>query len=93
MLQVATIALTVGAIVFIGACAFPLLEQSSVTGGYPYADFPFHDSLYFVIITIATVGYGDIAPETTQARMASILMVVTAFIILPVQVTCTIYST
>jgi hypothetical protein len=54
--QASTIALTISAIVFIGACAFPLLEQSSITGGFPYADFPFHDSLYYVIITISTVG-------------------------------------
>jgi len=83
--QVSTIALTISAIVFISACAFPLLENSSIAGGFPYSDFPFHDSLYYVIITISTVGYGDFSPVTTQGRMAACLMVVITFIILPMQ--------
>lgn len=33
------------------------------------ADFTFDAALYYVIITITTVGYGDMAPKTTFARM------------------------
>ena len=78
--QASMIALTISAIVFIGACAFPLLEQSSVSGGYPYADYPWHDSLYFVIITISTVGFGDFTPVSVQ--------VFRSFLIMPVYFIC-----
>ena len=43
------------------------------------------DSLYFVVITITTVGYGDITPHTTAARLLSLLMVTLTFVLLPLQ--------
>jgi len=32
-------------------------------------DFTFDAALYYVIITITTVGYGDMSPKTTIARI------------------------
>lgn len=34
------------------------------------------DALYFVIVTVATVGYGDIAPTGTIARAVTILVII-----------------
>ena len=51
----------------------------------PHEHFPLHDALYFVIITITTVGYGDITPQQTISRMAALLMVSTTFVLLPLQ--------
>ena len=33
------------------------------------------DALYFVIVTIATVGYGDITPHTTAGRLLVVLLI------------------
>ena len=41
--------------------------------------------LYFVIITITTVGFGDITPATTQGRLFCLAMVATTFVLLPLQ--------
>lgn len=37
----------------------------------------FADAFYFSIVTVATVGYGDISPGTTAGRMLAILLILT----------------
>ncbi len=36
----------------------------------------FFDSFYWAVITISTVGYGDITPVTTEGRVISILLII-----------------
>ncbi|KAL1525506.1 hypothetical protein AB1Y20_020362 [Prymnesium parvum] len=83
--QALVVALTTLSVVYIAACLFPLLDSDPEDDRRPYEAFPFHDSLYFVIITITTVGYGDITPQSTPARLAALLMVATTFVLLPWQ--------
>lgn len=49
----------------IGAIGFMLTE-----------DLNFFDALYFTIVTISTVGYGDINPTTTAGKILAIVLVV-----------------
>jgi hypothetical protein len=37
------------------------------------AEFPFSDALYFSLVTLTTLGYGDISPLVTEARMLAAL--------------------
>ncbi|XP_024521187.1 calcium-activated potassium channel subunit alpha-1-like isoform X1 [Selaginella moellendorffii] len=46
----------------------------------------FWDAFYFVIVTIATVGYGDVVPVTIQGQAAIIITIMIAVAILPIQV-------
>lgn len=45
------------------------------------------DSLYFVIVSVTTVGYGDITAVTEFSRLIVIVIICIGFIIIPVQVT------
>jgi voltage-gated potassium channel len=66
-------------ILLVVATVFWLFEKDHIhdeSGG----DFSYLDSLYFTIVTVTTVGYGDIVPVTEEARMFD------AFIITPVRI-------
>ena len=53
------------ALVLIGAAAFTALE-----------DISYLDALYFTVVTISTVGYGDVAPATSGGKILSIALIV-----------------
>jgi len=50
---------------------------------YDVTHLSFFDSFYFVIITITTVGYGDISPNQVVSKAITIMLVVMLFILLP----------
>eukprot|EP00968_Pinguiococcus_pyrenoidosus_P004570 scaffold301_cov243-Pinguiococcus_pyrenoidosus.AAC.75 len=64
-------------VIFVSAGLFQLMESEGVNFG---------DSLYFVIVTISTVGYGDISPATTLGRSFLSALIVSAIICVPLQV-------
>lgn len=44
------------------------------------------DSFYFVVVTVSTVGYGDIIPIDPVARLLAIIIIIIGFSIIPTQV-------
>ena len=78
--QLLCIMCTTLSLTFIGSCAFPLLEAEADEEA-PYDAIPLHDALYFVLVTITTVGYGDISPVSLGARYATLLMVLCTLIL------------
>ncbi len=63
--------LNVSIIILLGALVVFLLERGKNPNIHNY-----FDAFYMIIITIATVGYGDITPITTGGRIAVILVLV-----------------
>ena len=39
----------------------------------------FFDAVYWSVITISTVGYGDVTPTTTEGKLVTVLLVISAF--------------
>ncbi|OQS00242.1 calcium-activated potassium channel subunit alpha-1 [Thraustotheca clavata] len=46
----------------------------------------FFDWVYFVVVSISTLGYGDIAPRSRFGRLATSLMIMLTFVLVPIQV-------
>lgn len=46
----------------------------------------FFDAFYYMIVTVATVGYGDIHPTTVPSKALVIIFIVTSLVVIPMQV-------
>jgi voltage-gated potassium channel len=46
----------------------------------------FYDAVYFSIVTLTTVGYGDITPVSGYGRFITILIIISGIIFIPWQV-------
>jgi len=43
----------------------------------------FHDSVYFVIVSLATVGYGDEIPKTEFGRVIVLFIILFTIVLIP----------
>ncbi|CAM9287192.1 unnamed protein product, partial [Ectocarpus fasciculatus] len=46
----------------------------------------FFDAFYFIVVTTATVGYGDIAPSTTYGRAFIVCFIIFSLVVIPIQI-------
>jgi len=46
----------------------------------------FHDALYFIAVTMSTVGYGDMYPQTSLSRFVMLSVLFVAILVIPPQV-------
>jgi potassium large conductance calcium-activated channel subfamily M alpha protein 1 len=49
-------------------------------------DLPYFNCFYFIVVTMATVGYGDIYPTSGPSKVVIILFIITSLIVIPMQV-------
>ncbi|KAJ7570308.1 hypothetical protein O6H91_01G114300 [Diphasiastrum complanatum] len=53
----------------------------------------FWDAFYFIVVTITTVGYGDVTPKTDWGRLVTLLAIFAAVLILPQQIDSILFLT
>lgn len=49
----------------------------------PQLDLTFHTSMYFVGVTLLTVGYGDIAPVSAEAQLIVVVFLLLTLVLVP----------
>ncbi|TYZ64091.1 hypothetical protein PybrP1_009118 [[Pythium] brassicae (nom. inval.)] len=82
--ELAVFILSSVAVVLCAAGMFHALEESHYISHGDSLDF--HEALYFVLVTTATIGYGDISPRTTMGQMFVIVLIIGIFTIVPHEV-------
>ncbi|MDA8129205.1 MAG: NAD-binding protein [Betaproteobacteria bacterium] len=69
--EIYTLSIFVGSVVLIAAVAMYLFESEQA---HPRVS-SLMDALYWAVITVTTVGYGDIVPQTTEGRIVAMALV------------------
>jgi voltage-gated potassium channel len=77
--RIGRVAIVALAIVFMGAAVAYRAEHPTNPGFATYGD-----SLWWAIVTLTTVGYGDIVPKTSAGRVTGVIIMVTGIAILGV---------
>lgn len=71
--ELITLAIFMGFLIFIASIAIYLFENPSTGGQIRHL----YDAFYWSIVTISTVGYGDITPQTTGGRLVTVSLILT----------------
>ncbi|XP_075681048.1 slowpoke 2 isoform X2 [Dermatophagoides pteronyssinus] len=66
-------------LIFTSLCGFQHFQRA---GG---RNVDLFESLYFVVVTFATVGYGDYKPDRWPSQLFMVIMIIVALIVLPTQ--------
>lgn len=82
--QSVRIGLTIMSLLFVAAGLFQITESFNFTGGETEG-ISFFESLWFCVVTITTVGYGDVAPTNDAGRALVIIIILTAFFAIPLE--------
>ncbi|KAJ3120310.1 potassium channel, sub T, member 2 [Physocladia obscura] len=69
---------TMIAIVYLALCLFQYVEFR-----FGNRILNIFDSFYFVVVTLSTVGYGDIAPQTREGELVVVILIFAALTVLP----------
>ncbi|KAL4167719.1 hypothetical protein KRP22_013203 [Phytophthora ramorum] len=80
--QVYTIILLTACLIFVAAGIFHAVESNEDA----QPDLTFGGALYFIVVTIATVGYGDIVPVTSAGRAVALGVIVVSFTVIPTEI-------
>ncbi|KAK0403559.1 hypothetical protein QR680_016994 [Steinernema hermaphroditum] len=78
--QIISLFSSLACLIFIGTCSIEHLQRAGDR------KFDLFMSFYFCLVTLSTVGYGDLYPDTHPARLLVIAMILAAFLFLPSQI-------
>ncbi|TVQ12022.1 MAG: zinc-ribbon domain-containing protein [Leptolyngbya sp. DLM2.Bin27] len=76
------ILLTLGTIIFIYSGLIFQVEHPSNPENFG----TFLDALYFAVVTVTTVGYGDVTPISAAGRGLTVMMILTGIVLIPTQI-------
>ncbi|KAJ3102136.1 hypothetical protein HDU97_000778 [Phlyctochytrium planicorne] len=73
---------TIATVIYVGLCSFQYAESNFQKEG-DFLDLTLMDCFYFIIVTLSTVGYGDITAKTTPGQVVVVLLIFAALALVP----------
>ena len=83
--QIITIFLTLISLILFSASALEALENPIRKRDPMLKTTTIHEMIYFVVVTLATVGYGDVVPESEAGRICVMLLILFTIVLIPMQ--------
>jgi len=80
--QINVVVMTMCILIYISSGVFTVVENRERAVAERYQ---FHDALYFGVVTLLTVGYGDITPQTEFGKFIVIFIVIFTIVLIPKQ--------
>lgn len=80
LLKVLRLITTIIMIFFFGSGVFYYLEFGKNPGVENFGD-----AFYYCVVTLTTVGFGDITPKTAEGKWATVLMIISGIMLIPWQ--------
>jgi len=77
--KVVTLIIIIVSIIFMSACLVQVLEKENGMQDFGVA-------MYFVVVTISTVGYGDYSPSSAAGRAVVCVMIIGFMVVVPVKI-------
>jgi voltage-gated potassium channel len=85
--QAARLAITIVVFFFLATgVIFAVSSNDSTAFSYPNQPLTFLDSLFFTVVSVTTVGYGDITAASELAKVVTMVIIVVGFTLIPAQV-------
>ena len=92
--KVLILVFTVLFLLYTWMCIFQYVElymqPAKPDGQYEYRLIALQDILYYIVITVSTVGYGDITPTSIPGRLVIIILILCSLAIVPALVSSTL---
>ncbi|KAJ3397368.1 hypothetical protein HDU92_008359 [Lobulomyces angularis] len=84
--QVIKLSYTIWVVVYVWLCLFHYIEsnfQPPNSQYYPYRQITLWEAFYYIVITVSTVGYGDIIPTSVAGQVVAVMLVIVLIVTIP----------
>ncbi|KAJ3107413.1 potassium channel, sub T, member 2 [Phlyctochytrium bullatum] len=81
--KILVVVLTIATVIYLFVCTFQYAENNFSRGTETPVELDLMQSFYFIVVTLSTVGFGDITAKTRAGQLVVILLIFVALSVVP----------